>query len=89
VSADESKQLKTQTIINFLQLVVLIVTVAAVFMSLGRRDEQLNSATRNLNELEKIVLDLVKSQVAGVTKDSEHDRVLSDLKVRINRLELK
>ena len=89
MTTPEIAQLKTQTIINLLQLIVLVITVATVFMSLGRRDEQLKSATRNLGELENIAQDLVKSQVAGVTKDAEHDRVLDDLKDRVYRLELK
>ena len=89
MTTPEVSQLKIQTIVNFLQLVALIIAVAAVFMNLGRRDEQLESATRNLNELENIVQDLVKSQVYGNTKDSEHDRILDDLRSRINRLELK
>ena len=76
-----------QTILHSLQLVMLIVGVATVFMAIGRKDQQIEMTESNLNQLQTIVQDLVKAQVEGVTKDSEHDRVLSELKQRIYRLE--
>ena len=87
MSVPEKGQIKIQTIINGLQLLVLIIGVAAIFMTIGRRDQQLNDAVLDLNELGSIVQELVKAQVVGATKDGEHDRILSDLSSRISALE--
>ena len=81
--------LTTGTIISGLQLLVLILGVAAIFMSIGGRDQQLNYAITDLNEHGNIVQELVKAQVTSVTKDGEHDRILSDLSERIIALERK
>jgi len=83
----ERKEFHVQTILNFLQLVVLVVGVASIFMTIGRKDQIVNSNAENLSTIEQIVHELVKSQVSGATKDGEHDRVLSDLKSRIYALE--
>lgn len=66
---------------------MLIIGVATVFMTIGRKDHQLETTESNLSQLQTIVQDLVKAQVEGVTKDSEHERVLEELKQRIYRLE--
>ena len=87
MSVPEKGQIKIQTIINGLQLLVLIIGVAAIFMTIGRRDQQLNDAVLDLNELGSIVQELVKAQVVGATKDGEHDRILSDLSSSISALE--
>ena len=87
MSVPEKGQIRIQTIINGLQLLVLIIGVAAIFMTIGRRDQQLNDAVLDLNKLGDIVHELVKAQVVGATKDGEHDRILSDLSTRISALE--
>ena len=76
-----------QTLLHGLQVVILLLGVAAVFTTIGKKDQVITTTTTNLAELESIVHDLVKSQVAGATKDGEHDRVLVELKSRIYRLE--
>jgi hypothetical protein len=83
----ERAEFHIQTVLHGLQALMLIVGVATVFMAVGRKDQQIESTESNLNQLQTIVQDLVKAQVEGVTKDSEHDRVLVELKQRIYRLE--
>ena len=56
---DGKGQIKIQTIINSLQLLVLVIGVAAVFLSIGRRDQQLDHAVGDLGELSSIVQELV------------------------------
>lgn len=84
----EQKEFRLQTIIHSLQLVVLLVGVATIFTNIGKRDQQISDTVVSLGELQSIVHDLVKSQVAGATKDGEHDRVLQDLNQRVYRLEI-
>jgi len=83
----ERTEFHIQTVLHGLQALMLIVGVATVFMAVGRKDQQIESTESNLNQLQTIVQDLVKAQVEGMTKDSEHDRVLVELKQRIYRLE--
>jgi len=83
----DRKEFHVQTLLNFLQLVVLVIGVASIFMTIGRKDQIVNSNAENLTTIENIVHELVKSQVSGATKDGEHDRVLIDLKARIYALE--
>ena len=87
MSKPDGKDGRLQTIISTLQLVVLIFGVAAIFMGIGQRDQTVTTTVKNLDELQGIVHDLVKAQVAGATKDSEHDRVLGELRNRIYQLE--
>jgi len=89
MSEGSETQIKFQTIIGAVQLIVLVLGVAAIFTTIGQKGQILSSNREGLHELQDIVQDLVKAQVAGAAKDSEHDRVLDDLKSRINRLELK
>jgi len=83
----ERTEFHIQTVLHGLQALMLIVGVATVFMAVGRKDQQIESTESNLNQLQTIVQDLVKAQVEAMTKDSEHDRVLVELKQRIYRLE--
>jgi hypothetical protein len=83
----ERTEFHVQTVLHGLQALMLIIGVATVFMAIGRKDHQIESTESNLNQLGTIVQDLVKAQVEGMTKDSEHDRVLVELKQRIYRLE--
>lgn len=87
MSSSTRHEFRLQTILNGLQLIVLLIGVATVFTSIGKRDQQITNTVTNLTELQKIVQELVKAQVAVVTKDGEHDRVLTDLRQRIYRLE--
>jgi hypothetical protein len=83
----ERTEFHVQTVLHGLQALMLVIGVATVFMAIGRKDQQIESTESNLNQLQTIVQDLVKAQVEGMTKDSEHDRVLVELKQRIYRLE--
>ena len=86
-TSNQESHIRLQTIISSVQLLVLVIGVASVFMAIGQKDGQLKNNSQDLVELQDIVHELVKSQVAGATKDSEHDRVLVDLQGRVNRLE--
>jgi len=84
-----SKDLNMQTLIQGLQLVILVIGVAAVFTTVGKKEQIITQTSINLIELESIVQDLVKAQVYSATKASEHERTLVELKERIYRLEAK
>jgi hypothetical protein len=75
------------TAISIMQLCVLVVGVAGVFITLGRKDAILERQDRDLTELRSIVGDLVKSQVLGAANDQKHGEALQQVAVRLDRLE--
>jgi len=74
---------------NILQLAVLVLGVGAVFFTFGARDQQLQGATSEITELREIAEELVKAQVLSSAKDSEHDRIIEQINIRLSRLEFK
>lgn len=82
-----SKQVEINTVTNVLQLVVLIIGVGAIFFAFGQRDSVLDTVEREVSDLKSISSDLVKAQVLSQAKDGEHDRMLEDILVRLDKLE--
>jgi len=73
--------------IQVFQLAVLMIGVAGVFVTLGRKDAILDRQDRDITELRAIASDLVKSQVLGAANDSKHGESLQAVAVRLDRLE--
>jgi hypothetical protein len=73
--------------ISIMQLFVLVVGVAGVFVTLGRKDAILERQDRDISELRSIAQDLVKAQVLGAANDQKHTEALSAVAVRLDRLE--
>lgn len=69
------------------QTIATIAAVAAVFVHLGHRDEQLNSLARSVDRLREAVDDLVKTTVAVTTTLTHSQRHADDIDRRIDRLE--
>ena len=78
---------KYQTIVQTISLLALVLGIAGMFVIVGRKDQMIESNSKDLSELRGISHDLVKSQVLGSATDSHHAAQLQDLKVRIERLE--
>jgi hypothetical protein len=76
-----------QTVIQSLQLAVLVIGVAGVFLTIGRRDAMIMDSAADIDELRAIASDLVKASIESTTTNREQDRRLDDLKVRLARLE--
>lgn len=76
-----------QNIWPAIQTIVLTATAASIFLSIGRRDQEIQNNSAHIGELREISHDLVKSQVLSEANDSNHAGVLADLKRRIERLE--
>ena len=75
------------TAISVMQLFVLVIGVAGVFITIGRKDALLERQDRDLTELRAIVGDLVKSQVLGAANDQKHGESLQQVANRLDRLE--
>ena len=83
----EASKHTMQTVIQSLQLAVLVIGVAGVFLTIGRRDAMIMDSAADIDELRAIASDLVKASIESTTTNREQDRRLDDLKVRIARLE--
>ena len=76
-----------QSIWPVIQTVVLTATAAGIFLSIGRRDQEIHTNSSHIVELREISQDLVISQVLSEANDSNHAAVMAELKRRIEKLE--
>jgi hypothetical protein len=67
--------------------VILVGAVAAVFLSIGRRDQVVETNSFHIGELRSIVTELVRSQVLSEANDIQHQNHMIRLANRIDRLE--
>lgn len=82
----ESRQ-SIAMVVQFLQLFMLVIGVAGLFMALGRRDNQLQMNSSEITQLKDISTDLVKASIESTTTNREQDRRLDELRSRLARLE--
>lgn len=73
--------------VNIAQLLSLLGGLWWLGGEVGRRDFQLTSTAGRVEELQSIVQDLAKAQIANATADAGSQRELEDLRGRIERLE--
>ena len=74
-------------VVQFLQLATLILGVAGVFLTIGKRDARLETNTQEIESLRDIASDLVKTSIEATTTNREQDRSLTDLRNRLVALE--
>jgi len=89
--ADMSDQQKSTvaTVLSALQLGVLVVGVAGMFMMIGRRDQQLTEATTDIEKLAGVVNDLAKAQASSAVLDAVHAKELQQIQQRLIEIERK
>ena len=76
-----------EELIGWLQLVAIVGGLAAVLIRVGGKDATLKANTVALEELGKIVEDLVRFQVASEVNREHVREVLADIRKRLDRLE--
>lgn len=74
-------------VIQFFQLATLIIGVAGLFLTVGRKDARLEQNTMEIAELKDIASELAKASVESTVTDREQDRRLDDLRERLANLE--
>ena len=77
----------TQTTIQAFQLIALIVGIAVVVISIGRRDAEIGRNIQDIHELRKISQDLLRASISHQMADEFQNRQLMDLLQRIEKLE--
>jgi len=83
----DSHRSTLQVVVQFAQLAVLVIGVAGLFLTIGRRDERLLTNSNEIAELRDIATDLAKASVESTTTNRNQDRQLNDLRERLARLE--
>ena len=70
-----------------LQISVICVGVASLLLEVGRRDQVLISIKEDVDSMNNITSDLLKSQIISATNDTKHTTMLEGLMRRVERLE--
>lgn len=81
------KQVGMQTLLQFVQTVVLLGSIAGVFLTIGRKEHQLDSQGERLRELGTITADLAKTVSTMSANDREYAAKIDSIQLRIERLE--
>jgi hypothetical protein len=74
-------------VVQFLQLATLVIGVAGLFLSVGRRDQQLDQNTAEIVQLRDIASELLMTSIETTTTNREQDRRLEELRLRLEALE--
>lgn len=83
------KAVSVQTVLQGVQTLVLLGSIAAVFMTIGRRDATLEGQGVRITELAAITSDLAKTIGSLSANDREFGARIDAILVRIDRLERK
>jgi hypothetical protein len=83
----DQKRSDLAVVIQSAQLLVLLVSVAGLFVLLGRKTESLDRQSDEIRALRGITADLAEASTRSLANDEHQDRRLSDLLTRIDRLE--
>jgi len=83
------KQVGVQTVLQFIQTLVLLGSVAGVFMTIGRRDASLDNQGERIKELAAITSDLARTVSTLSATDREYSARIDSIQSRIDRLERK
>ena len=83
------KQVSLQTLLSGLQTIALLGSIAAVFLTVGRRDATLDAQGDRIKELATITSDLVRAVSTLSATDREYSARIESILSRIDRLERK
>lgn len=84
-----SQKISVQTVLQGVQTLVLLGSIAAVFMTIGRRDAMLDGHGERIKELAAITSDLAKTVGSLSATDREFGAKIESIIIRIDRLERK
>jgi hypothetical protein len=84
-----SQKISVQTVLQGVQTLVLLGSIAAVFLTIGRRDAMLDGHGDRIKELAAITSDLAKTVGTLSATDREFGARIDSILLRIDRLERK
>jgi hypothetical protein len=83
------KQVSLQTLFSGLQTIMLLGSIAGVFLTIGRRDATLDAQGDRIRELATITSDLARTVSTLSATDREFGARIDAIQTRIDRLERK
>lgn len=83
----EHKQPHLGIVLQVLQIIVIAVGLASLFVRIGEYQATQTFNTQQLKELKEIVEDIVKSQIEFAATDATLKERIDALRLRIDRLE--
>ena len=84
-----SQKISVQTVLQGVQTLVLLGSIAAVFLTVGRRDAMLDGHGERIKELAAITSDLARTVGTLSATDREFGARIDSILLRIDRLERK
>jgi len=84
-----TKAVSVQTVLQGVQTLVLLGSIAAVFLTIGRRDAMLDGHGERIKELAAITSDLARTVGTLSATDREFGARIDSILLRIDRLERK
>jgi len=82
-----SHKVSVQTVLQGVQTLVMLGSIAAVFLTVGRRDAMLDGHGERIKELAAITSDLAKTVGTLSATDREFGARIDSILLRIDRLE--
>jgi hypothetical protein len=81
------KQVSLQTLMQGVQTVVLLGSIAGAFLMVGRKDQAIDNQAERLKELAAITADLARTVSTLSATDREYAARIDSIQSRIDRLE--
>ena len=75
--------------VQWAQLVVLVIGVAGIFLTIGRKGAMLEINASQISELRSICADLARVTGSLSSTDAEHNAKISSIEKRLDRLEFR
>ena len=80
-------EVKPVNVVGILQIVTMLVGIAALLFAFGGKTEQLNQTRTDLDKLAVVVNDLARAQASTAVADALHTKTLEDIQRRLENLE--
>jgi Ribonuclease G/E len=78
---------KQNNILGILQILTMLIGIAAVLFTFGGKTEQLNQTRTDIDKLAAAVNDLAKAQASAAVTDALHNKTLEEIQRRLENLE--
>jgi hypothetical protein len=84
---DPQRRAGVQTVLQWAQLLVLVIGVGGLFLTIGRRDAMLEMNGQQISELRAICSDLARVTGSLSSTDATHSAQIASIEKRLDRLE--
>ena len=84
---DPQRRAGVQTVLQWAQLLVLVIGVGGLFLTIGRRDAMLEMNGQQISELRAICSDLARVTGSLSSTDAAHSAQIASIEKRLDRLE--